>query len=534
MARTPSIVHRNRVIYQSEALFVSPDATGYHYTGLSGFGLMTPPKNNSMEAGGNVNGKLHGWILEDDTFANWPKWNPGPVLDPALAESHGSVIKQLKRVQSVNYGFTVNRTDINQFGHLARLDSVVIENPTVNLDFSYYLLDGYNERHLEFVTNGYDNALSGHLDPEYYQAGSNYFILTTPESRDAVAGDINLNRDDQELSKSVISIGNGYITDYTVDLAVGSIPSASVTIEGMNIQSNVGSTGIDLPSVDIYDGSKISDAWTGEHYTTLGNNPDACTGLFSLPATNSGYTGCDDVAALRPGDIMIDLGEKSLISMQTSGDHRTNSQKGAAHIQSASINLGLSRTNLQRLGSTFAFSKPIDTPITVTLSVSALMSELKEQNLVDILCKCEEADVNITIFDPACTTCHTKKDPPAMRFSLRGAKLDSENFGSSIGDNKTVDLEFSAQVGGADDLAKGLFISGKEGNPRNAGATWKPDGTAVTHWPLGGADVWGLPPGFTGEGGAYNRPTSPAKFRPLQDEAGIDIPQQYDILGYRR
>ena len=29
-------VHRNRVIYQSEALFISPDATGYHYTGASG------------------------------------------------------------------------------------------------------------------------------------------------------------------------------------------------------------------------------------------------------------------------------------------------------------------------------------------------------------------------------------------------------------------------------------------------------------------------------------------------------------------
>ena len=26
-------VHRNRVIYQSEALFISPDSTGYHFTG---------------------------------------------------------------------------------------------------------------------------------------------------------------------------------------------------------------------------------------------------------------------------------------------------------------------------------------------------------------------------------------------------------------------------------------------------------------------------------------------------------------------
>ena len=52
-------VHRNRVIYQSEALFISPDATGYHYTGALGtvassqgnvtanFGLMTIPNRRT-------------------------------------------------------------------------------------------------------------------------------------------------------------------------------------------------------------------------------------------------------------------------------------------------------------------------------------------------------------------------------------------------------------------------------------------------------------------------------------------------------
>jgi len=122
------------------------------------------------------------------------------------AKAHGTVIKQLKRVQSANYGFTVNRQDVNQFGHSARLDSIIVESPTVNLDFSYYLLDGYNERMLEFVTDATTNTLSGMLTPELYQAGNNFFIMTTPEARDAVGGDVALNKS-EENSKSVISLG---------------------------------------------------------------------------------------------------------------------------------------------------------------------------------------------------------------------------------------------------------------------------------------------------------------------------------------
>ena len=47
-----------------------------------------------------------------------------------------------------------------------------------------------------------------------------------------------------------------------------------------------------------------------------------------------------------------------------------------------------------------------------------------------------------------------------MVFEMKGATLDSQSMSASIGDNKTVDLTFSAQVGGPQDTDKGLFISG--------------------------------------------------------------------------
>ena len=47
------------------------------------------------------------------------------------------------------------------------------------------------------------------------------------------------------------------------------------------------------------------------------------------------------------------------------------------------------------------------------------------------------------------------------KYTLKGAKLDSQEFSSDIGSNKTVALTFTAQVGGPQDTARGLFISGQ-------------------------------------------------------------------------
>ena len=483
-------IHRNRVVYQSEALFISPNATGYHYTGSQGYGLTTPATGVTQSTGGaHDDGSPYGWECGDA----WPDWNPNGT-NPILAKGHGSIIKQLKRVQTANYGFSVNRTDVNQFGHLSRLDSILVEAPTVNLDLSYYLLDGFNERQLGFVTDGATNTLSGMMSAELSQAGNNYFILTVPEARDAVLGDAKINEAGNEDAKTVISIGNGYVTDYSVDISVGAIPTASVTVEGMNIRSDVGATGNDVPSLDMRNGSLVSNAWTGGK--GICNLETKCTGIFSLPASESGYEGCHDVAALRPGDVVLDIQDGGLISRNNEGDG--NDTMGSAHIQSASFSIPLARTTLQRLGSTFGFTKSPDVPITTTVTISALLSDLKQGALTDLLCKCEDTDISVKIYDPHCVDCTSKEDGLAMVYTMRGAKLDSENFSSTLGDNKTVELSFSCQVGGADDPAKGIYISGKEATR---------------------ADLAGFPPAWTGLNGATNEP------------ANID--GAANVLGYR-
>ena len=47
------------------------------------------------------------------------------------------------------------------------------------------------------------------------------------------------------------------------------------------------------------------------------------------------------------------------------------------------------------------------------------------------------------------------------KYILKGAKLDSQEYSSDVGSNKSVTLTFSAQVGGPQDTTNGLFINGQ-------------------------------------------------------------------------
>lgn len=338
---------------------------------------------------------------------------------------------QLERVQSANYNFSISRQDINQYGQLARIDSIVLEPPTVALDFTYYLTDGFNERALGFyvantTTTGSGNFPSGHMTN---QSGQNFYITTVAEGSDAL-GSTGVG--------STIGIGNAFLTNYSLELAVGSLPTVSVSMEASNMNSDKtfgsisgGITGIETPAINPENGTKIA-------------------GNVSLKPAN---TGASAITALRPGDITIDISsfDDSIIT-----DLGTDSN--ALHIQSASLAVPLSRTQLQRLGSKFAYARAVDFPVTATLSVSAILNEVVAENLADMLNDEASRDITLTLKGP-------NGAGDKMIWVLKGCKLDSESFSSSIGSNKSVELAFSTQIGGPNDIANGIFVSGANTTP---------------------------------------------------------------------
>jgi len=329
---------------------------------------------------------------------------------------------QLNRVQSANYSFNISRQDVNQFGQLAKVGSMVLEAPTVSMDTSYLVTDGFNERALGFyVANTTDNVeksfISGFLaDGD----GKNFYVTTVPEGKDAngvaVSGAAN----------DVIGIGNAYLTDYSLDLSVGSLPSVSVSFEAANINSTAGNV-IETPAVSQASGTKLD-------------------GIVGLPTATSGNAGGE--IALRPGDVTVDI---TSFDGQTIVDIDPADTDGA-HIQSASLSIPLSRTPLERLGTKFAYARSVDFPVQATLSVNAIVNEVTARNLADVIN--DESTKTVTL------TLKNEAGAAAMTYTIKGAQIVSESFSSSIGANKSVDLTFATSVGGPDDTTNGVFASG--------------------------------------------------------------------------
>ena len=161
-------------------------------------------------------------------------------------------------------------------------------------------------------------------------------------------------------------------------------------------------------------------------------------------------TGTSTVSALRPGDITIEFPNTSGMS-SISGDD-------SAHIQSFSFSIPLTRTILQRLGSVFGYTRVVDVPINMELNISAVVSELKDANLFDIMADTSELTFAVVLNDQNQTS-----PVPKMRYEIKGARLVSETYSEAIGDNQTVDITYTVQLGGANDTSAGVFMSGSYG-----------------------------------------------------------------------
>ena len=339
---------RNRVIYQSQALFIAPSSTGCQVSGKT------------------------------QTAAPF-----GPVALTDLSAGSG-LLKKLDRVQNCNFNFTINRQDINEFGKLARIDSIVMESPTVGLDFSYYVTDGLNERLMGFnmyspndVNNTIETAqsISGLLSDIQ---GNNYYILTVQDGEDVVGTDSSTT---PANTNTIVGIGNGFISEYSFDASVGAIPTASVTVEAFNIKADA-LTGLAngvitgySPAIDIT--------------TTPATKLTSVATAYGLSGAFS--TGVSTVTALRPGDIVLSLSNPDGM-IDVAGAN-------SAHIQSFQFTIPLSRTILQRLGNTFGFARVVNVPINMDITISAIVSELKSMNLFDELLTGTKTNFTIQLND---------------------------------------------------------------------------------------------------------------------------------------
>lgn len=344
---------------------------------------------------------------------------------------------QLHRINNVSYEVDIAgaRQDIRVLGQQARIGVVNTSDLTPTCSFGYLLTNGENEHHLGFeVKESITGAafqpnvqgVSGFLAENADFNERNLFIVTVAEGDDAFSEAAWENRQDHD----VVGFGNAFITDYSVDLSVGEIPSANVSVECGNIAFYTGrSSGLYNPSINPTNGTK------------------ADTGAVVLPIAS---TGDAEVDVLRAGQITLDLQENTPLGIG-------GASLAEIHPQSVSISVPLAREALNELGSDLPVSRPLTFPIDVTLSVSALAADMSEGETAGLLTGCGgDVDrlISIKLFD--------RCDPNVLRmgFAVKGAVLDNASYSTDVDGAETVDYQFSAQIGGATNIDAGFFMTG--------------------------------------------------------------------------
>ena len=197
---------RTRVIYQNEALYVGPSpATSGHYKFVTGNNAPNVPTQK---------------LNQLDPLATRTLVSGSSNTDSSLEIMQSGLLPNLTnldRIQSINYNFNISRKDVNQFGNLAAIDKVIIDQPTVSLDFSYLQNSFNNEKELGFDVKALKRSATVNLTLVASGAEANILGIA---------------------SASIVDGGQGYLNPFTLTLFqnspnVGAVLSFGVATGGL-------------------------------------------------------------------------------------------------------------------------------------------------------------------------------------------------------------------------------------------------------------------------------------------------------------
>jgi len=413
---------KNRVLYNCQALYVGPSpSSGYHF--INGAGEL----NNVYE-------------YDSDNY---------------------NLIKRINRVTNLDYSITLPRESIKQLGKSSIASVPIINNPTVQVDFEYYLNGVTNEARLGWNVNHNftDEIRSGESIQDHYNTflfsglniydeniqpqqspfwpGNNrsnrniFAVVTRGQNEDEVVIRNTLEEGKSFRDANVISFGDGYITSYSTSCSVGSTPKAKVSFVCDNAIFYTGSSGLGIPSVN----PKTLESYSGIK--------------FVIPEEVM----INDVSIILPGDILIDI--------QQTGDNTTTQMDNVTDlgakfsdikIQDYNISIRFDREDMNSIGYRAPASRRINFPIEVNFGFNNLVGDESESRLHEIIKTDKKYNVTIRMQDRL-----TKQN--LIRYDFRKASLQDFAYRSSIEDNKQLAFNFKVNCA-PDNLTEGFFVSG--------------------------------------------------------------------------
>lgn len=406
-----------------------------------------------------------------------------------LTDSPGSKPEEesvyfLNRVQSVDFSISVNRQNLKQIGSENFIDRKIVSEPDISLNFDYLLTDGYEENVLGL------NVFPGPLEyTDYYgirdasfdftQMGTIYnniredknaFLVVGPEGFELMGGKSNRN---SYSGYDAIGFGNTFITNYSVQAAVGSLARASVSMKCSDaVYSCVNKEGgyqwleTFLREASVLDQEDFDDdnfirleSFGRVDYQDAGTPDQRLVGGLEVPSLdlpNKGSRVLDDgvvfdpvlynsaVSAITPGGINLIIRNLDHGGPVLNEEETQTCFKSTAAIQSFEINVPFERHDLYGFESMHAYGRKMKYPQVGTMSLELTSSTFESGRFTEILCNDELYEVEITLKNNCQLSCMgSKSRDKFMKFTINNAKFDNYSFNSNLDSSATVSCQFS-------------------------------------------------------------------------------------------
>ena len=343
---------------------------------------------------------------------------------PATGTHDAGSIKELYGIQSFSYEVTTSKEDISVFGQGASITREALDPAVVTLNTSYLVSNFDNEKSLGFEVRTPSGPNTGNTSGAFASLLNttkderNYFAMIAADGADGVNSTV--------ASTPCLGFGNGTITSYNFNAAVGSYPTATIAVEAIEIAYYANSNAQIIPAIN-----------TATNAVT--------TTPFTLNTPSGTISGRDPI--LRPWDITVSL----------TGATGLFHDLANACVQSIDIGVEFGRTNQLCLGSRFRKESLISDVIPITVAVEMLAKDMSTGRLSSLTCLTGTSyGITASIKRPGCSA-----GTIATLFDIRGLSYEGQSEDVALGgDAQTVTLNFQGTVGGANDTTRGLFMSG--------------------------------------------------------------------------
>jgi len=347
---------------------------------------------------------------------------------PSWENQTGSYsLKLLKRIQSSSISLPSSIQRGKQIGYSTFGYETRPSYSSPKIDLTYLLSDNSNELLLDLVATGNVCAFN---NLQYPLRDRNLFFFISDEGIDANS----VTQQNQITHKQLVSVGNCFLTDYSVSASVGTIPSARISFSALNTKfdnystfATGPSTGTTLAAINITGGTATTGAYRLE--------PANFNTVNYLTNQNSRPTG------LRPGDIILSLQQPVLGGARLSGSKLAN-------ISSFEINVGLERRDLMGFGSNYPFDKKLMFPLIGSVSMNGLVDDLVTGDYNALFSTNQNYDMTFSLKD-----CEGNN---SITFGVQEARIESQSTSIDLSNQ----MEFQAQFSFAIDQNKGMTISG--------------------------------------------------------------------------